>query len=74
MLEQMLEKTAWIFNTCFIRTCQPAACVWELGFQEIISAHRDEVTGDWRRLYDVDLNELYNLSIFFCWSNPDARE
>jgi len=34
--------------------------VWEHGAEENIWPRRDEVTGEWRRLHNEELNDLYS--------------
>jgi len=38
MFEHMLEETTYLFDNRLIRTCQPAECVWELTFEDIVWA------------------------------------
>jgi len=37
----------------------------------IFGAKRDEVTGEWRKLHNEELNDLYSSPILFGRSNPE---
>ena len=51
----------WVWNlVADIAGGKEAEGVWEQGVEENIWTRRDEVTGEWRRMHNEELNDWYS--------------
>jgi len=53
------EKSKYLYNILCIAAGKEAESVCEHGVRRIFGTRRNEMTGDWRRLHNEELNDLY---------------
>ena len=53
--------TSVYYNHCFIYFCVDSVLFENMVLRSIFGPRRDEVTGEWRRLHNEELNDLFSL-------------